>query len=122
MKGAVFRARTVGQTGGLQFATLRIYRQVLMMMKMMKMVVMMMVVIVEVMEATTVDVAVVVVAVRFLVDNNRGRYGAVIIDGDRRSGWRGREGTRTWSWLAQAAVQHEFEIGPRPASRYWLAA
>ena len=113
MKGAVFRAGTVGQTDGLQFATLRSYRQVLMMMKMMKMVMMMMMVIVEVVEATTVDVVVVVVAVRFLVDNNRGRYGGVAVviingGGDRRCGWRGWEGTRTRSWLAQAAVQHKF--------------
>lgn len=92
---------------------------------MVKMMMMMVVVIVVVVEATAMDV--VVVAVRFFVDNNRGysRIASVVINdrgGDRRNGWRGWEGTRTRSWLAQAAIQHEFQIGPRPASRYWLAA
>lgn len=88
MKGAVFRAGTVRQTSGLQFATLRGYRQVLMMVEMMKMVMMMMMVIVEVVEATAMDVVIVVVAVRFFVDNNRGysRIASVVINdrgGDR---------------------------------------
>lgn len=82
MKGAVFRAGTVGQTSGLQFATLRSYRQVLMMVKVMEMVMMMMMMIVEVMEATAVDVVVVIVTVRFFVDNNRGYSGIAIVIND----------------------------------------
>lgn len=123
---AVLGAGAGRQTGRLQFAALRGHRQVLMMVKMMKMVVMMMVVVVEMMEATTMDVVVLVVAVRLLVDYDRGRLGgiavAVTVDGDRRRGRRCWEGAGTRSWLAQAAVQHELQIGPRPASRYWLAA
>jgi len=100
MKGAVFRTGAVGQTGGLQFATLRSYRQELMVMKMVMMMVM---VIVKMMEATAVDV--VVVVVRFFVDNNRGWYDGIAVvvtngGSDRRSGWRGWEGTRIRSWLA----------------------
>lgn len=98
------------------------------MVKVVKMVVMMMVVVMEMMEATTVDV-VFVVAVRLLVDHDRGRFGGIavavvviIVNGDRRGGRRCWEGAGTRSWLAQAAVQHELQIGPRPASRYWLAA
>lgn len=124
---AVLGAGAGRQTSRLQFAALRGHRQVLMMMKMMKVVVMMVVVVVEVMEATTMDV-VLVVAVRLLADYDRGRLGGiavavvVTVDGDRRRGRRCWEGARTRSWLAQAAVQHELQIGPRPASRYWLAA
>lgn len=79
------------------------------------------------MEATAVDVIVFVVAVRLLADHDRRRFGGiavavVIANGDRRGVRRYREGAGTRSWLAQAAVQHELQIGPRPASRYWLAA
>lgn len=125
---AVLGAGAGRQTGSLQFAALRGYRQVLMMVKMMKIVVMMVVVVVvEMMEATTMDVVVFVVAVRLLVDYDRGWFGGiavavVTVDGDRRHGRWCWEGAGTRSWLAQAAVQHELEIGPRPASRYWLAA
>jgi len=41
--------------------------------------------------------------------------------GDRRRGWRRREGTGTRSRFAQAAVQHELQVGPRPTSRHRLA-
>lgn len=123
---AILGAGAGRQAGSLQFAALRGYRQVLMMMKMMEMVVMMMVMVVE-MEATTMDgVVVFVVAVRFLADHDGGRFGgivvAVVINGDRRGGRRCWEGAGTRSWLAQAAIQHELQIGPRSASRYWLAA
>lgn len=124
---AVLGAGAGRQAGSLQFATLRGHRQVLMMVKMVKMVVMMMMVVVEMMEATTVNVVVFVVAVCLLVDHDRGRFGGiavavVIVNGDRRGGRWCWESARTRSWLAQAAVQHELQIGPRPASRYWLAA
>lgn len=90
------------------------------------MVVMMMVVVVKMMEATTVDV-VFVVAARLLADHDRGRFGGIavaviIVNGDRRGSQWCWENAGTRSWLAQAAIQHELQIGPRPASRYWLAA
>lgn len=97
-----------------------------MVVKMVKMMMMVVVVVMEMVEATTVDVVVFVAAVR-LFDHDRRRFGriavaVVVVNDDRRRDRWCWEGAGTRSWLAQAAIQHELQIGPRPASRYWLAA
>lgn len=123
MKGAIFRARTVGQAGGLQFAAFRGGRQEMMLMVVMVMMVMMIVVILEVVEAAVRVVVVAtaaVAAVRLVVDGRLG--GIVVAVVNDRGGRRGGEAAGIRSRFAQAAIQHELQVGPRPASRHWLAA